>query len=199
MHIKMHENSIKYTSFVTQFGQYEYLRMPFGLKGALLKFQCYVAQIFKDQINEGEISVYLDDFLIATETVEHHFRVLRKVFDLMVANLLVLRLDKCRFFQTKLDYLGYTITNEGIRPTIQGLEAVKNFPIPKNNRDMQSFLGLCSYFRKSVENFSIIAKPLYDSIKTNTDFKFGEKERQVFEILKDTYLFLRYLRILTYR
>jgi len=77
-HIKMHEDSIKYTSFVTPLGQYEYVRMPFGLKGAPLKLQRYVAQVFKDQITAGEISVYLDDFLIATETIEHHLRVLVK-------------------------------------------------------------------------------------------------------------------------
>lgn len=153
-HIKMHEDSVKYTSFVTPLGQYEYVRMPFGLKGAPLKFQRYVTQIFKDQIN-GEISVYLDDFLIATKTIEHHFQVLEKVYKLLVANRLELRLDKCRFLQTKLDYLGYTITNEGIRPIDQGIKAIKKFPDPRNIRDVQSFLGLCSYFRKFGENFQL--------------------------------------------
>lgn len=127
-HIKMHEESVKYISFVTPLGQYKYLRMPFGLKGAPLKFQRYVTQIFKDQINAGEISVYLDDFLIATETIEHHFQVLEKVFKLLVANRLELRLDKCRFLQTKLDYLGYTITNEGTtdRPRHQSDKEISN-------------------------------------------------------------------------
>lgn len=184
-HIQMHEDSIKYTSFVTPLGQYEYIKMPFGLKGAPLKFQRYVTQIFKDQIDAGEILVYLDDFLIATETIEHHFYVLEKVFKLLVENLLELRLDKCRFFQTKLDYLGYTITSEGIRPTNQGLEAIKRFPIPRNTRDVQSFLGMCSYFRKFVENFSVIAKPLYDIIKKDTNFQFEEQEQQAFETLKN--------------
>jgi hypothetical protein len=85
--------------------------MSFGLKGAPLKFQRYVTHIFKEFIDAGEISVYLDDFLIATETIEQHFIVLEKMFNLMIANLLELRLDKCRFFQTnnKLEYLGYTV------------------------------------------------------------------------------------------
>lgn len=183
-HIQMHEDSIKYTSFVTPLGQYEYTKMPFGLKGAPLKFQRYVTQIFKNQIDVGEILVYLDDFLIATETIEHHFHVLEKVFKLLVANLLELRLDKCRFFQTKLDYLGYTITSEGIRPTNQGLEAIKKFPIPRSIKDVQSFLGMCSYFRKFVENFSVIAKPLYDMTKKETNFRFEEEEQRVFETLK---------------
>lgn len=183
-HIKMHKDSIKYTSFVTPLGQYEYLKMPFGLKGAPLKFQHYVTQIFKELINAGEILVYMDDFLIATETLEHHFCVLEKVFKLLVDNLLELRLDKCRFLQTKIDYLDYTVIEKGIQPTEQGLEAVKIFPIPRNIHDVQRFLGLCSYFRKFIENFSIIGKPLYDLTRKNAKFKFGEIEEKVFETLK---------------
>ncbi|XP_076301534.1 uncharacterized protein LOC143219409 [Lasioglossum baleicum] len=187
-HVKMDEASVKFTSFVTPFGQYEYTRMPFGLKGAPLKFQRYVTEIFKELINEGEISVYLDDFLIATETIEHHMEVLGKVFKLLTANLLNLRLDKCRFLQTKLDYLGYTVTNEGIRPTEQGLEAVKKFPLPRNVREVQGFLGLCSYFRKFIEGFSILAKPLYDLTRKDAKFQLGEKEKQAFEMLKNRLL-----------
>ncbi|XP_076659907.1 uncharacterized protein LOC143363195 [Halictus rubicundus] len=157
-HIKMDEESIKYTSYVTQ--------------------------IFKKHIDSGEISIDMDDFLIATETIEQHLQILEKVFKLLVANRLELRLDKCKFLQTKLVYLGYTVTNEGIYPTEKGLEAVKNFPIPRNLRDIQSFLGMCSYFRKFVKNFSIIAKPLYDLTRKNVDFKFNETEEKAFYELK---------------
>lgn len=125
----------------------------------------------------------MDDFLIATETLEHHFQVLKKVFKLLTANLLDLWLDKCRFLQTKLDYLGYTIISDGIQPTKQGVEAIRKFPAPRCVRDVQSFLGLCSYFRKFVENFSIIAKPLYDLTKKNTEF--SETERRAFDTLKE--------------
>jgi len=118
-------------------------------------------------------------------TMEHHLRVLEKVFKLLTANLLELRLDKCRFLQTKLDYLDYTIIKGGIRPTDQDLKAIIKFPAPRNIRDVQSFLELCSYFRKFVENFSIIAKPLYDLTRKDAVFKFEETERQAFETLKD--------------
>lgn len=97
-HIQMHEESIKYTLFVTPLGQYEYTRMPFGLKGAPLMFQRYVTRIFKEQIDAGEILIYLDDFLIATETIEYYFSILEKILKLLVANCLELRLNKCQFF-----------------------------------------------------------------------------------------------------
>ncbi|XP_076620054.1 uncharacterized protein LOC143341206 [Colletes latitarsis] len=125
-HIKMHENSIKYTSFVTPLGQYECTKMPFGLKGGPLKFQRYITQIFRDLITSGDVSVYLDDFLIATVTIDHHLRILERVFKLCVANKLELRLNKCKFLQTKLEYLGYVVTSEGIRPTERGINDVSD-------------------------------------------------------------------------
>ncbi|XP_078051649.1 uncharacterized protein LOC144477786, partial [Augochlora pura] len=105
-HIKMHQDSVKYTSFVTPLGQYECLKMPFGLKGGPLKFQRYVTEIYRKLIEAGDVSVYMDDFLIATKTIEHHFEVLEQVFTLCVLNRLELRLDKCRFLETELEYLG---------------------------------------------------------------------------------------------
>lgn len=77
------------------------------------------------------------------------------------------------------------MTGEGIQPTNRGLEAITKFPAPRNICDVQSFLRLCSYFRKFVKNFSILAKLLYDLSRENTDFKFAETERQTFEILKE--------------
>lgn len=127
-------------------------------------------------IHTGDVSVYLDDFLVATETIKHHLWLLERVFKLLVANKLELRLDKCRFFQTKIDYFGYTVTCDGIKPMDNGLDAVKRFPIPRDVRDVQSFLGLCSHFRKFVENFSIIAKPLYDLVRKDVKFRFGDVE-----------------------
>lgn len=71
-----------------------------------------------------------------------------------------LRLDKCQFFCTKIEYLRYSVTRESIRSTANGLAAVERFPMPMNVRDVQGFLGLSSYFHKFIENFAVMAKPL---------------------------------------
>lgn len=107
----------------------------------------------------------MDDILILSETLEEHLEISKRVFDLMVRNKLELRPDKCKFLQTKIEYLGYNVSAEGISPTNRGIEAVTNFPTPKNVREVQSFLGLSSYFRKFIQGFSVIAKPLYDRLK----------------------------------
>ena len=141
------------------------MKMPFGLKPAPQKFQRHVHKVFQELINKGDIVAYIDDFVVASTTFEKHFQTLQKIFKLLVDNHLVLRIDKYKFFYSSIDYLGYTIDNTGIRPTKNGVEAVVNFPIPQNVRAVQSFIGLWSYFTKFVENFSLIAKPLYDLLK----------------------------------
>ena len=185
-HIRMAEDSIKYTSFVTPLGQFEFIKMPFGLKPAPTRFQRFVNEVLDELIRSGDVVVYIDDFLVATETIEHHLKILKRVFRLLVENKLTLRIDKCKFLFEKIEYLGYSISAEGISPTETGIDAVLRFPVPESVRHVQSFLGLCSYFRKFIEKFAIIAKPLYDLLRKSKDFKFTEIELDAFEKLKQT-------------
>ncbi|XP_011873545.1 PREDICTED: uncharacterized protein LOC105565169, partial [Vollenhovia emeryi] len=184
-HVNVHDDSIKYTAFITPFGQFEYLKMPFGLKNAPARFQRYVNEIFEPLIRTGLVLVYIDDFLIATETVEEHMEVLDHVLKILVENKLELRQNKCKFMYTKIEFLGYMISGDGIQPNNAGITAVKCFPMPTCAREVQSFLGLSSYFRKFIKDFSLIAGPLYDLVKKDAIFQFGPKQREAFELLKD--------------
>lgn len=182
-HVKVADGSVKYTSFVTPLGQFEFLKMPFGLTNAPRVFQRYI-NIFRDLIRENKILVYLDDILIATENVGEHLEILCEVFDLARQHGLQFRLDKCSFLYREITYLGYSIDESGIRPSATNVESVVDFPVPRNAKEVHRFVGLASYFRRFVKNFSIIAKPLYDLIKKNVAFKFGPEENRVFELLK---------------
>ena len=183
-HIKVAEESIPYTAFISPFGTFEYTGTPFGLKTAPPNFQRFINTVFANLIKSNNVLAYLDDILIATEILEQHFEILEQVFKLLVANKLELRLDKCKFLQTVIEYLGYRVTEKGISPTNRGIEAVLNYPEPKNTRELQGFLGLCSYFRKYIEGYSVFAKPLYDLLKDGAVFKFGKEELHIFESLK---------------
>lgn len=112
-HVLMSKDSVKYTAFVTPFGQYEYVRMPFGLKNAPARFQRYVNEILGELIRRGDLVAYIDDFMIATETVEKHLEVLNEVYYLLVQNLLELRLDKCQFLWDEIEFLGYVVSEKG--------------------------------------------------------------------------------------
>ena len=158
--LRVAEDSIKYTSFVTPSGQYKYLRLPFGLKTPPAQLTRYVTKVSKSMIDDGEVVDYIDNFMIATVTIDEHVNILKKVFRLLVRNNLSLRVDKCKFLYTQIEYLGYLVSQKGIRPTERGIEAVRDFPIPTRVREVPSFVRLCSFFQKFIENFFIYAKPL---------------------------------------
>lgn len=184
-HVFVHPDSVKFTSFVTPLGQYEFLRMPFGLRNAPSVFQRFVNRIFSDMVRSDKIIIYLDDIMIATENIEDHLRIIKEVFERLVENNLELRNDKCEFLRTSVKYLGYTIDGNGIRADDKGLKAIRDFPVPDKQQSVQSFLGLCSYFRRFVKDFSSVAKPLYDLTKKDRKFSFGERELNAFETLKE--------------
>lgn len=183
-HVKIHEPSVKYTSFVTPLGQFEFLRMPFGLTNAPRVFQRYIHIVLEPLIREDKILLYLDDILVATRDMKEQVEILSKVFELAGKYHLRFRLDKCHFARTEIKYLGYHVDQHGIRPSDENIEAVLRFPIPRNAKELHRFIGLASYFRKFIPSFSVLAKPLYDLLKRDSVYKFGENEHDVFEALK---------------
>lgn len=187
-HVPVAAESVKYTSFVTPLGQFEFLRMPFGLKNAPSVFQRYINSIFRPLIDANKILIYMDDILIATTTMDEHLNILSEVFALIRKHCLKLKLKKCRFLFEEIDYLGYRVNAAGIQPNPSHLEAIEHFPVPKNSRDVHSFLGLASYFRKFMQNFATIAKPLYDLVRKDAVFTFGDVQLQAFNRLKQTLL-----------
>lgn len=131
-HVQVAPSSVKYTSFITPLGQFEYTRMPFGLCNAPSVFQRYINEIFRDLVREKKVLIYLDDILIATDGVSEHLEILEKVFTCTVENLLELRIDKCSFLKQQIVYLGYLIDMHGIRPDPANVESVVNYPVPRD-------------------------------------------------------------------
>lgn len=183
-HVKVKEDSIKYLSFVTHMGQFEFMRMPFGFFNSPAIFMRYINNIFHSLIEQIKILIYLDDILISTHIVDENFEILIEVFSIMSQNHLKLRLDKCSFLQEKIQCLGYEVSLNRIQPNPDNINAINNFPTPKNSKEVHSFLGLASYFRRLVKDFSITAKPLYDLIRKESEFNFGEEQLPAFKKLK---------------
>ncbi|CAK9817732.1 Transposon Ty3-I Gag-Pol polyprotein [Anthophora plagiata] len=184
-HISLHENSRKYTSFITFMGQFEYMRMPFGLSNGPSFFMRFINTAFRKLLDERKILIYLDDILIVTKTIDENLKILKETLDILVENRLELKFEKCAFLLEEIIYLGYCINSTGIRPNKDNIQAVAEYPIPRNYRELQSFLGLVSYFRKFIKNFALLAKPLYDLLKAKTAYRWDDEMLKCFEKLKE--------------
>ncbi|KAG1934122.1 retrotransposable element [Pimephales promelas] len=133
--------------------------MPFGLANSPSVFQSFVNEIFRDMLNRNLI-VYIDDILIYSETFEDHVKEVRAVLQRLIENQLYAKLPKCEFHQTQIAFLGYIISAEGVTMDGDKVQAVVDWPQPKNVKQLQRFLGFANFYRRFIRNFSVIAAPL---------------------------------------
>ena len=151
------------TAFVTPFGLFEYTRMPFGLCNSPATFQRLMQNVFNDLIFQI-LLVYLDDIVTYSRTIDDHIQRLDVVFSKLKEHGLKLNPQKCHFFRSEISYLGYIVSAEGISTCSDKVKVVQEWPVPKTLKDLRSFLGFASYYRRFVEGFAMIAKPLYNLI-----------------------------------
>lgn len=181
--ILMHLDSCKYTSFVTPMGQYEFLRMPYGLKNSPAVFQRFIHEVFRDLIDACLIVIYLDDILVGGATLEEHNELLRIVLERLSIRGLQLNLEKCKFGFTTLTFLGYKVSEEGITMTDDRVRAIAEYPLPTDQKKLLSCLCLFNYFRRFIDNYSLFAAPLLKL--TKGPFRIDDEYRSAFETLRD--------------
>ena len=156
-HIALGKDSRAKTAFVTPFGKYKFLMVPFGLAQAPAYFQ-----LLMNKVLEGlsYAMTYLDDIIIFSKNEEDHLRHLEEVFCRLRQAGLKTKHSKCDFFKSKIHYLGHLISAHGISPLPDKLDTIKNMPTPKDMKEIKQFLGLTGYYRKFVPRFADISRPL---------------------------------------
>ncbi|KAJ1590295.1 hypothetical protein NDA12_005931 [Ustilago hordei] len=173
------------TAFGTQLGLYEYLVMPFGLANAPAHFQSFINDIFRDIIGIYVV-VYLDDFLIFSDTEEAHVKHVTEVLTRLRSNRLFAKLSKCEFHTKTVEFLGYIIKPTGIEMDPEKVRTVKEWPMPESIHDIQRFLGFANFYRRFIAHFAHIAKPLTALVKPIERFKkfeLPEEAQQAFHKL----------------
>ena len=162
--------------------------MPFGLCNAPATFQRMMNTILRDGLDRF-VLVFLDDILIYSRTIEEHEQHIRAVLDRLRAEKFFGRIKKCDFYQTEVEYLGFDVGAYGVKPSLSKVRAVAEWPTPTSVKDVRSFLGLASFYRKFIWHFSEIAAPLTDLTKKGraevwSPEVWGEKEDAAFTNLK---------------
>ncbi|KAJ1041985.1 hypothetical protein NDA10_000691 [Ustilago hordei] len=173
------------TAFGTQLGLYEYLVMPFGLANAPAHFQSFINDIFRDIIGIYVV-VYLDDFLIFSDTEEAHVKHVTEVLTRLRSNRLFAKLSKCEFHTKTVEFLGYIIKPTGIEMDPEKVCTVKEWPMLESIHDIQRFLGFANFYRRFIAHFARIAKPLTALVKPIERFKkfeLPEEAQQAFHKL----------------
>ena len=181
--IAMKTKYIHKIAFRTSQGHYEFIVMPFGLNNAPATFQRLMNSIFSQEWGKF-ICVYLDDILVFLETLEEHLKHIQISLQRLRESKLYGRIHKCEFIQPKVEYLGFEVTKEGLKPSPAKIQAVAEWPVPKTVKDIRSFLGLASYYRRFIKDFSQIAKPLTELTKEKVTWRWEKEEEKAFLQLK---------------
>ena len=181
--IRLDKPSIPLTAFRTRYGHFEFLVLPFGLTNAPATFMTLMNEVFKKHLDLFVI-VYLDDILIYSRTWTEHLQHIRVVLKILREQKLYAKMSKCVFGVQKVEYLGHIISSEGLRVDPQKVQAVMEWPVPKNKQHVQSFLGLINYYRKFIKGCSLIGKPLSELAK-NVPFHWGDTQEKAFLLLKE--------------
>ena len=187
LQIGMHPDSRHKAAFITQNGIYEYKRMPFGLMNAPVSFQMVMSQVLRG-MTWKQCLIYLDDILVFSESFEAHIKHLDQIFAKLREANLKLKPDKCDFAAKELHYLGHIISKNGIRTNPKKTEAVSTFPVPKSQKDVRSFLGMCNYYRKFVKDYAKIAAPMNYLLRSDVQFQWTDQCQRSFEVLKQALL-----------
>jgi len=171
-------------AFCTNRGLFEPLVMFFGMTNSPAIFQTMMNDIFRTVIAEGIVVVYLDDILIFTKTEEEHERAVQRVLEILAEHKLFLCPEKCEFHRKQIEYLGLVISENKVAMDPVKVAGVHEWPVPENRTNVQAFIGFVNFYHRFIQDFSTIARPLFDLTRSDQAWNWGTKEQEAFEHLK---------------
>ncbi|KAI3510702.1 hypothetical protein L1887_17835 [Cichorium endivia] len=181
--LRVQEEDIPKTAFRTRYGHYEFLVMPFGLTNAPAVFMDLMNRVCKPYLDKFVI-VFIDDILIYSQTKEEHSQYLRIILELLRQEKLYAKFSKCEFWIREVQFLGHVVNSKGIHVDPSKIDAIKNWETPKTPTEIRQFLGLAGYYRRFIENFSKIAKPLSTLTQKDKKFVWEDQQETAFQRLK---------------
>ncbi|KAL4016783.1 hypothetical protein IC575_024440 [Cucumis melo] len=181
--LRIRVSDIPKTAFRSRYGHYEFIVMSFGLTNAPAIFMDLMNRVFKDFLYSFVI-VFIDDILIYSKIEAEHEEHLHHVLETHRANKLYAKFSKCEFWLKKVTFLDHVVSSEGVFVNPVKIKAITNWPRPSTVSEIRSFLGLASYYRRFVEDFSRIASLLTQLTRKGTPFVWSPACESSFQELK---------------
>ncbi|GKC11260.1 putative reverse transcriptase domain-containing protein [Tanacetum coccineum] len=181
LHIR--EEDILITAFRTRYGHFEFQVMPFGLTNAPAVFMDLMNRVCKPYLDKFVI-VFIDDILVYSKDEEEHGKHLKIILELLKKERLYAKFSKCDFWLDSVQFLGHVIDRNGVHVDPAKIEAIKNWAAPTTPTEVRQFLGLAGYYRRFIEGFSLISKPLTKLTQKDKKYEWGKEEEEAFQTLK---------------
>ena len=177
------DESLPYVTINTHRGLYRYKRLPFGIASSPAIFQKTIDMILQGLDNVAAVQ---DDILVTGSNDIEHLKNFERVLQRLKEYGLRLKLEKCRFMQKSVVYLGCVISAEGISPTSEKVEALKQAPRPENVTQLRSFLGMVNYHGKWIQNLSTMVHPLNKLLRKGQAFIWSNECEEAFQHAKNS-------------
>jgi hypothetical protein len=168
--LRIRPSDIPKTAFITKYGLYEFTVMSFALRNAPAYFMYLMNSMFMDYLDKF-IVVFIDDILIYSQNEQEHEEKLRKVLQRLRDCQWYTKLSKCEFWISEVLFLGHIINREGLVVDPKKVTAILDWKAPKDVRGIKSFIGMASYYRRFIEGFSKIARPMTALLAKKVEFK----------------------------
>uniref|UniRef100_A0A914GZI6 RNA-directed DNA polymerase n=1 Tax=Globodera rostochiensis TaxID=31243 RepID=A0A914GZI6_GLORO len=185
LQIKLSEETSRKCGVITEDRVYQMLTMPFGMKNATAAFSRAMTVVLSGL--ENIALAYVDDILIFTKegTFSDHLAALRKVLDRFRLFNLKLSPRKCVFASKEMNFLGFTLTAGGFKPSLSRIEIIKEMEVPTNVKGVKHVLGKAGFYRRHIENFAMVVEPLLQLTRQGNKFEWGMAQQQAFDKIKD--------------
>ncbi|WVZ51970.1 hypothetical protein U9M48_003067 [Paspalum notatum var. saurae] len=181
--MKIRPSDIPKTAFITRFGLYEYTVMSFGLTNAPAYFMNLMNKVFMEYLDKFVV-VFIDDILIYSKMEEEHEEHLRLVLQKLRDHKLYAKLSKCEFWLDQVPFLGHIVSKGGIIVDPSKISSVMDWKVPEVVKEVRGFLGLAGYYRRFIESFSRIAKPMTSLLEKGVPFIWTKERQAAFDELK---------------
>ena len=156
-------------------GSFKPTVMFFGLTNSPVTFQVMMNKLLRDLINIGKVAAFINDMIVRTEDEKGHDELVAEIIKRLEENDLYVKLEKCKWKVREVGFLGVVIGPDRIKIEEEKVKGILDWLTPKCVKDVQMFLGLANYYRRFIEGFVFIARPLHDMVKKDQKWNWTKK------------------------